>query len=92
MDFVKNHLVPHVADKKSAKEMFKALVDFFQSDNLNMNMTLKNKLKSIHMSRYDNVTSYFMRITQTCDHVASMGKKVDDVELVNMALNGFTKT
>jgi hypothetical protein len=72
--------------------MFKALVDLFQTDNLNMKMVLRNKLKSIQMSKYDNVTSYFMRITQTCDQLASIGEKLDEAKLVNVALNGFTKT
>jgi hypothetical protein len=75
-----------------AREMFKALVDLFQSDNLNKKMILRNKLRSIQMSRSDNVTSYFMRITQTHDQLAAIGEKVDDVELVNVALNGFTKS
>ena len=48
-------------------------------------------LKSIQMSRYDNVTGYFMRITQTRDQLVAIGEKVDDIELVNVALNGFTK-
>jgi hypothetical protein len=29
MDAMKDHLIPHMAEKKSAKEMFKALDDFF---------------------------------------------------------------
>jgi hypothetical protein len=46
------------------KEMFDALVGLFQSTNMNRKMVLRNKLRSVQMSRYDNVTSYFMRITQ----------------------------
>jgi hypothetical protein len=59
---------------------------------MNMKMILRNKLKSIEMSRSDNVTSYFVRITQTSDQLATIGEKVDGVELVNVALNGFTKS
>jgi hypothetical protein len=44
------------------------------------------------MSRYDNVTSYFMRITWARGHIATIGEKLDDVELVNVALNGFPKS
>jgi hypothetical protein len=44
------------------------------------------------MSRSDNVTSYFMRITQVHDQLAAIGEKVDDVELVNVALNGLPKS
>jgi hypothetical protein len=63
LDVVKDHLIPRVAEKQSTREMFKALVDLFQSDNLNRKMVLRNKLRSIQMSRSDNVTNYFMRIT-----------------------------
>jgi hypothetical protein len=66
--------------------MLKALVD------LNRKMVLRNKLRSIQMSRSNNVTSYFMRITQTCDQLAIIGEKVDETKLVKVALNGFTKT
>lgn len=92
MDVMKDHLIPHVAEKQSAREMFKALVDLFQSDNLNGNMVSRNKLKSIQMSRSNNVTSYFMRITQTRDQLAAIGEKVDEEKLVYVALNGFTKS
>jgi hypothetical protein len=57
-----------------------------------MKMVLRNKLKSIYMSRFDNVTSYFMRITRTHDQLAAIGEKVDEAEVVNVALNGFTKS
>lgn len=43
------------------------------------------------MSRFDNVTSYLMRITQVRDQLAAIGEKVEDVELVSVALNGFPK-
>ena len=62
MDVVKDHLIHHLAAKPMTREMFKALVDFFQSDNMNMRMIFRNKLKS-KMSRFDNVTNYFMSIT-----------------------------
>jgi hypothetical protein len=54
-----------------------------------MKMILWNKLKSIVMTRSDTVTSYLMKITQIRDQLATVGEKVEDAELVNMALNGF---
>jgi hypothetical protein len=72
--------------------MFKALGDLFQSDKLNRKLVLKNKLKYIWMSRSKNVTSYFMRITQTRDQIASIGEKTYDKELVSVPLNGFPKS
>jgi hypothetical protein len=52
-------------------------------------MVLWNKLKSIVMTTSDIVTSYLVKITQIHDQLAIIGEKVEDAELVNMALNEF---
>jgi hypothetical protein len=92
LDSVKDHLIPHLSEKKMTKEMFDALVGLFQSTNMNRKMVLRNKLRSVQMSRSDNVTNYFMRITQVCDQLAAIGEKTEDTELVNVALNGLPKS
>jgi hypothetical protein len=61
LDSMKYHLIPHLYKKKITKEMFDALVGVFQSTNMNRKMVLRNKLRSMHMSISDNVSSYFMR-------------------------------
>jgi hypothetical protein len=55
-------------------------------------MILRNKLILVKISRYDNVTSYFMRINQVRDQISIIGEKLDDKELVNVALNGLPKS
>ena len=40
MDGVKDHIVPHLSDKKSALEMWKALESLYQSKNENQRMVL----------------------------------------------------
>jgi hypothetical protein len=57
-----------------------------------MKMVLRNRLRYVKMSRYENVTSYFMRITQARDHISAIGEKLDGIEFVNVALNGFPKS
>jgi hypothetical protein len=52
-------------------------------------MILRNKLRSIMMTRSNTITNYLMRITQIRDQLATVGKKVEDTKLVNMALNGI---
>jgi hypothetical protein len=51
MDALKDHLIIRLAEEQLVKKNFKTLVDFFQSDNMNMKMILKNKIKSIGPSR-----------------------------------------
>ncbi len=43
------------------------------------------------MSKIDTLTSYPTRISQIRDELAVVGEKVSDLELVRIALNGFTK-
>jgi hypothetical protein len=65
-------------------------VGLYQSKNINMKMILHNKLRSVEMTRSDTVTNYLMKVTQIRDQLAVVGEKVEDKELVNMALNGFS--
>jgi hypothetical protein len=78
LDSVKDHLIPHLSEKKTAKEMFDSLVGLFQSTNMNRKMVLRNRLISMQMSRSDNVTSYFMRITQVRDWLVAIGEHVEN--------------
>jgi hypothetical protein len=63
LEAIKDHLIPHVAEKTRSKEILDALVSLFQSDNMSQKMILKTKLGECRMSTSDNVTSYLMRIT-----------------------------
>jgi hypothetical protein len=90
MDAIKDHLIPHISEKKTVKEMFDALIGLYQGENINRKMILHNKLKFVEMTRSDTVTSDLMKVTQICDQRAAIGEKVEDKELVNRALNGFS--
>jgi hypothetical protein len=59
---------------------------------MNRKMVLRNRLRLVQMSRSDNATSYFMRITQVHDLLSSIGEKMKDVELMNVALTGLPKS
>jgi hypothetical protein len=89
LDVVKDHLIPHISEKTTTKEMFNTLVSLYQSENINRKMILRNKLGSIEMTRSDLVSSYLMKITTIRDQLAAVGAKNADAKLVNMALNGF---
>jgi hypothetical protein len=44
MDSIKDHLITHIYEKKTAKDMFDALVGLYQSGNINRKMILQNEL------------------------------------------------
>jgi hypothetical protein len=47
LDLVKDHLTPHLHEKKMTKDMFDTLVSLFQRKKKNKKMVLRNKLISM---------------------------------------------
>jgi hypothetical protein len=91
LDAVKDHLIPHISEKKLAREMFVALTNLFQSSNTNKKMLLREKLRDTKMIKSNTVTNYLTKITQVHDQLAVVGEVMSEEELVRMALNGFSK-
>jgi hypothetical protein len=54
-------------------------------------MALKDKLHDTYMVKEESVSSYLTREAQVNDELAIVGEVITDIELVRIALNGFTK-
>jgi hypothetical protein len=91
MDGVKDHLMPHLAEKKAIKEMWDALKNLFEVKNENRKMALTVKLHDTKMGKEESVSSYLTRVAQVKDELVVGGEVITDSELVRIALNGFTK-
>jgi hypothetical protein len=91
LDGVKDHLIPHLAEKKTVKEMWDALKNLFEAKYENREMALKAKLHDTKMGKEESVSSYLTRVTQVKDELAIVGEVTSDSKLVRIALNGFTK-
>jgi hypothetical protein len=84
-------LIPHVTGKVNAYEMWESLTKLYQSTNENRKMVLREKLKSIKMTKAKNAVTYLTRLTQVRDELGAMGESIADSELVRTALNGVSK-
>ena len=60
-DSIKDHLIPHVSSFRTPKEVYDALTEMFEGNNINEKMNLRNHLK-IHNS--ETIQSYFTRVAQ----------------------------
>jgi len=78
IDYVKDHLIPHIARLESAKKMFDALVELFESKNNSRMLTSSN-----------TITSYLMKVSQLRDQLVVIEDLVNDKELVTITLNGL---
>jgi len=69
------------------KGMFNALVTLYQSVNINRKFLLKNELTMTQVSDTNIVASYLMKITELSNQFNAIGVKVEDDELVPIAIN-----
>ena len=58
LDGVKDHLIPHLVEKKAANEMWDTMKQLFEANNENQKMALKEKLHNVKMTQGESVTSY----------------------------------
>jgi hypothetical protein len=91
LDGVKDHRIPHLAEKKIAKEMWDALKNLFEAKNENQKMALKAKLHDTNMGKEESFSSYLTRIAQVKDELVVVGEVISDSKLVRIVSNGFTK-
>jgi hypothetical protein len=58
LDGVKDHLIPHLDEKKTTKEMWDALKNLYEANNENQKMALKDKLHDTKMDKGESVASH----------------------------------
>ena len=88
-DSIKDHLIPHISELQTARQMYEALSRLYKSKDINRNLTLRNQLRNMKMENSESVTSYLMRVAQIRDQLAAIGDVIGDKELVTTTLNGF---
>ena len=91
LDGIRNHLIPHVAEKNTAYEMWNILKGLYEAKNENRIMALKEKLQGTKMAKGEGATSFLTWVAQVKDELAAVGEVISDSELVRIALKGFTK-
>jgi hypothetical protein len=92
VDSIKYHLIPYISHLDSSKKMYNALTNLFSVRNIGQFMSLKNEFHDMKMNDDDNITSYFVRISQLRDQLQAIEEIILDKELVNIVLNGLPKT
>jgi hypothetical protein len=63
LESVKDHLIPHIVEKTTTKNMYDSFVGLYQNKTTGRILHLKHKLHIIRMTSEDIVVNYFMKIT-----------------------------
>jgi hypothetical protein len=48
-DSVKDHLIPHISELQTARQMYEALNRLYESKDISRNLTLRNQLRNMKM-------------------------------------------
>ena len=86
---MKDHLVPPISGKMTAKKIFRALRKIFQDSNIKHALSLRNQLPNLKMLRSESISSYFMWISELKNQLSTVEDPVNDKELVMNTLNGL---
>jgi S-adenosylmethionine synthetase len=92
VDSMKDHLRPYISHLDSYNKMYDSLTNLFSVKNIGQVMSLKNELCDMKMNDDDNITYYFVRISQLRDQIQAIEEIISKKELVNIVLNGLPKT
>ena len=75
---VKDHLIPHLAEKETAKDSWDTLNHLIEAKNENRKMALKDKLHNAKMNTDEGVASYLTDVAQAKDKLAAVGEIVPE--------------
>jgi hypothetical protein len=78
VDSIKDHLIPYISHLDSFKKMYDALTNLFSVRNIGQVMSLKNELRDMKMNDDDNITSYFVRISQLRDQLEAIEEIISE--------------
>ena len=90
MDGIKDHIVPHVAEKKTANEMWKALTSLYEGKPVQRKMLLETQMRSFMMAKGEDMEHFLFRLQSIRDQSTATGAMVDDAVIVRTALNAVT--
>ena len=92
VDSIKDHLIPHVSSFKTPKEVYDALINMFEGNNINWKMTLRNQLKNVNIQNEETIQSYFTRVSHIKEQLEAVDEEVDNAEIVMTTLNGLPRS
>ena len=67
MDGIKDHIVPHIAEKKTANEMWKALTSQYEGKSVQRKMLLETQMRSFMMTKGEDMEHFLFMLQSIRD-------------------------
>ena len=87
---VKDCIIPHIRDRKTANEIWTTLKDMYEIKNTNRTLFLRKKILSIKMEENESVSSFLSRIKEVKHKLSDIGQTVENDDLATITMNGMT--
>lgn len=91
LDEVKDHIVPHIAKKNTAQEMWEALTKLYQHTSVQRKMLLENPLQSYQMKKGDQINPFLGRLKEIWHQLTSIRATPNPELMVRTALNAVSE-
>jgi hypothetical protein len=62
-DSVKDHLIPHISELQTTRQMYETLNRLYDSKDISWNLALRNARRNMKMENSESVSSYLMRVS-----------------------------
>jgi hypothetical protein len=85
-------MMPIIGHLRTAKDCFDALENLYEKKAPTQKRILKKQLRTLRMRNHETIASFFSNISQTKDHITSIGVVVDDDDLVQTAVDGLPES
>ena len=82
--------MPHIAEKRTANEMWKALTSLYEGKSVQRKMLLEAQMRSFMMTKGEDIEHILFRLQSIRDQLTATGATVDDAVIVRTALNVVT--
>ena len=90
LEGVKDHIVPHIAAKNTAREMWVGLEKLYQGSSEQRKMYLEEKMRNTRMKKGERFDS-LSHIQDNRDQLLAIGFAPRDSELVRLTLNSVSE-
>lgn len=92
LEGINEYIIPHLHGKRTENDMWTTILALYQGFNDAKKLALKNRPRSIQMSKGEPIITCLYKLTQVRDERAGVGKTIADKDLVSLALLGLHKS
>ena len=87
---VKDNVIPHIRDCKSATNIWMTIKNLYETWNTNRVLSLKGKMFTMKMEENESAAGFITRVKDLKDRLGDIGEKVSNSDKVTITLNGMT--